>query len=268
MPLIFLSPPPLRLPFLSVLATSTSRRAPALTTTTVSVAADVAADVASMVVQPCWQHRRERASVLHGGGRQHRPVVLQYVRLASAEAHNSVRLTDHCRSRARSHGACREALSAPAPGRGGRTAPPPQRAQASILHEPQAGECALPHRGAAGCINEHMGLAETSCRLCSQPACNAARLFARLLIINALSILQYGNCAAGEDCPFSHNTFEMSLHPERYKTTLCNLGDKCNREICFFAHRYNKWSLVRVVTGSICSRQTGLVASWRMQSHC
>lgn len=23
----------------------------------------------------------------------------------------------------------------------------------------------------------------------------------------------------------------------RYKTTLCTLGDKCNREICFFAHR-------------------------------
>lgn len=27
--------------------------------------------------------------------------------------------------------------------------------------------------------------------------------------------LQYGSCAAGDDCPFSHNTFEMSLHPER-----------------------------------------------------
>lgn len=23
----------------------------------------------------------------------------------------------------------------------------------------------------------------------------------------------------------------------RYKTTLCTLGEKCNREICFFAHR-------------------------------
>lgn len=27
------------------------------------------------------------------------------------------------------------------------------------------------------------------------------------------------------------------LHVCRYKTTLCTLGDKCNREICFFAHR-------------------------------
>ncbi|WIA28347.1 hypothetical protein OEZ86_010895 [Tetradesmus obliquus] len=47
-----------------------------------------------------------------------------------------------------------------------------------------------------------------------------------------------GECSAGDDCPFSHNTFEMSLHPLRYKTTLCNLGEKCNREICFFAHSH------------------------------
>lgn len=33
--------------------------------------------------------------------------------------------------------------------------------------------------------------------------------------IHPLVLLQYGSCAAGDDCPFSHNTFEMSLHPER-----------------------------------------------------
>lgn len=48
--------------------------------------------------------------------------------------------------------------------------------------------------------------------------------------------LQHGKCAAGDRCPFSHNTFELSLHPERYKTTLCSLGGNCNRDICFFAH--------------------------------
>ncbi|WIA29520.1 hypothetical protein OEZ86_012020 [Tetradesmus obliquus] len=45
-----------------------------------------------------------------------------------------------------------------------------------------------------------------------------------------------GECPDGDSCPFSHNAFELSLHPERYKTTLCNLGGKCDRDICFFAH--------------------------------
>ncbi|KAF6263135.1 hypothetical protein COO60DRAFT_1458238 [Scenedesmus sp. NREL 46B-D3] len=41
--------------------------------------------------------------------------------------------------------------------------------------------------------------------------------------------VQAGECTAGDNCPFSHNTFEMSLHPLRYKTTLCNLGDNSVR---------------------------------------
>lgn len=37
----------------------------------------------------------------------------------------------------------------------------------------------------------------------------------RLTPICCGCLLQAGECSAGDDCPFSHNTFEMSLHPLR-----------------------------------------------------
>ena len=45
-----------------------------------------------------------------------------------------------------------------------------------------------------------------------------------------------GNCAYGDACLYSHGVFESCLHPERYKTQMCNMGAKCNRSVCFFAH--------------------------------
>lgn len=45
-----------------------------------------------------------------------------------------------------------------------------------------------------------------------------------------------GVCALAESCPFSHNVYENGLHPSRYRTQMCLLGDRCNRKICFFAH--------------------------------
>ena len=43
-------------------------------------------------------------------------------------------------------------------------------------------------------------------------------------------------CVRGEACPYAHNVFEYWLHPTRYRTQLCNDGEKCARKICFFAH--------------------------------
>ncbi|CAL8465210.1 g4745 [Coccomyxa elongata] len=44
------------------------------------------------------------------------------------------------------------------------------------------------------------------------------------------------SCARGDACPYAHNVFEYWLHPTRYRTQLCNDGEKCSRKICFFAH--------------------------------
>ncbi|EIE23296.1 hypothetical protein COCSUDRAFT_15780, partial [Coccomyxa subellipsoidea C-169] len=44
------------------------------------------------------------------------------------------------------------------------------------------------------------------------------------------------SCTRGDACPYAHNVFEYWLHPTRYRTQLCNDGEKCARKICFFAH--------------------------------
>ncbi|KAF8064572.1 zZinc finger CCCH domain-containing protein 33 [Scenedesmus sp. PABB004] len=45
------------------------------------------------------------------------------------------------------------------------------------------------------------------------------------------------HCAEGpERCPWAHSSFELWLHPSRYKTSLCRKGAACKRGICFFAH--------------------------------
>ncbi|KIZ07117.1 Zinc finger CCCH domain-containing protein [Monoraphidium neglectum] len=43
-------------------------------------------------------------------------------------------------------------------------------------------------------------------------------------------------CPRGDLCSLSHNTFEMWLHPDRYRTQMCKDGTACDRQICFFAH--------------------------------
>mmetsp|Transcript_3595 Transcript_3595/g.5708 ORF Transcript_3595/g.5708 Transcript_3595/m.5708 type:complete len:652 (+) Transcript_3595:306-2261(+) len=46
-----------------------------------------------------------------------------------------------------------------------------------------------------------------------------------------------GNCHRGQRCPFAHGVWERGLHPQRYRTSLCSKGERCNRKICFFAHK-------------------------------
>ena len=50
------------------------------------------------------------------------------------------------------------------------------------------------------------------------------------------SMKKEGSCAFGDQCPYAHNVFEYWLHPTRYRTQMCNDGEKCTRKICFFAH--------------------------------
>ena len=45
-----------------------------------------------------------------------------------------------------------------------------------------------------------------------------------------------GCCQRQDTCLFSHGVFEACLHPERYRTQLCNSGGNCKRSVCFFAH--------------------------------
>jgi hypothetical protein len=43
-------------------------------------------------------------------------------------------------------------------------------------------------------------------------------------------------CSRGTACPFAHGTFELWLHPSRYRTRPCREGLSCRRRVCFFAH--------------------------------
>jgi hypothetical protein len=43
-------------------------------------------------------------------------------------------------------------------------------------------------------------------------------------------------CPRGSVCPFAHGTFELWLHPSRYRTRPCRAGAACRRRVCFFAH--------------------------------
>ncbi|WIA13357.1 hypothetical protein OEZ86_006628 [Tetradesmus obliquus] len=43
-------------------------------------------------------------------------------------------------------------------------------------------------------------------------------------------------CPHGETCAWARNIFEAHLHPDRYRTVMCAMGEGCGRNICFFAH--------------------------------
>jgi hypothetical protein len=43
-------------------------------------------------------------------------------------------------------------------------------------------------------------------------------------------------CARGLGCRFAHGVFELWLHPELFRTRMCDAGVSCPRKICFFAH--------------------------------
>ncbi|KAF6256689.1 hypothetical protein COO60DRAFT_1657117 [Scenedesmus sp. NREL 46B-D3] len=43
-------------------------------------------------------------------------------------------------------------------------------------------------------------------------------------------------CPRLEECQCSHSAFEFWLHPDRYRTSMCEKGVRCSRPVCFFAH--------------------------------
>lgn len=66
----------------------------------------------------------------------------------------------------------------------------------------------------------------------------ATRRDPRHIVYSATSCPDFkaGPCPRGDHCPYSHGVFEACLHPERYRTQLCNSGHNCRRSVCFFAH--------------------------------
>lgn len=43
-------------------------------------------------------------------------------------------------------------------------------------------------------------------------------------------------CPFGTSCKYAHGHFELWLHPGRFRTKMCSLGENCKRQVCFFAH--------------------------------
>ncbi|GBF88752.1 hypothetical protein Rsub_01653 [Raphidocelis subcapitata] len=43
-------------------------------------------------------------------------------------------------------------------------------------------------------------------------------------------------CPDGDQCLNAHNLYEYWLHPDRFKTEICQHGQCCTRPVCFFAH--------------------------------
>uniref|UniRef100_A0A9I9CZQ7 C3H1-type domain-containing protein n=1 Tax=Cucumis melo TaxID=3656 RepID=A0A9I9CZQ7_CUCME len=45
--------------------------------------------------------------------------------------------------------------------------------------------------------------------------------------------LRHGCCKKGDACEYAHGTFEIWLHPDRYRTQPCRDGTGCRRRVCF-----------------------------------
>ncbi|KAK8483763.1 hypothetical protein V6N12_013135 [Hibiscus sabdariffa] len=59
-----------------------------------------------------------------------------------------------------------------------------------------------------------------------------------------------GLCKQGDNCEYAHGIFECWLHPALYRIRLCKDGTKCNRRVCFFAHKPEELRLLYASTGS------------------
>ncbi|XP_040376055.1 zinc finger CCCH domain-containing protein 10-like [Oryza brachyantha] len=57
-----------------------------------------------------------------------------------------------------------------------------------------------------------------------------------------------GACPRGARCPLAHGTFELWLHPSRYRTRPCLSGSLCTRRVCFFAHNDRE---LRIAGGAV-----------------
>ena len=64
-----------------------------------------------------------------------------------------------------------------------------------------------------------------------------------------LDFKKSGSCRRGDGCEWSHGVFEAWLHPERYRTQICNDGGMCARRTCFFAHSPSELRTPELETG-------------------
>lgn len=65
-----------------------------------------------------------------------------------------------------------------------------------------------------------------------------------------------GACPRGAGCPFAHGTFEMWLHPSRYRTRPCRAGARCARPVCFFAHTDKELRVVDDAAATLSPKST------------
>ncbi|XP_031110772.1 zinc finger CCCH domain-containing protein 66-like [Ipomoea triloba] len=59
-----------------------------------------------------------------------------------------------------------------------------------------------------------------------------------------------GTCQRGDACEYSHGIFECWLHPAQYRTRMCKDESRCNRRVCFFAHKPEELRPFYASTGS------------------
>jgi hypothetical protein len=84
----------------------------------------------------------------------------------------------------------------------------------------------------------------------AHPSERAARRDPRSFFYSSIpcSNARHGHtCGRGTACEYSHNVTEYWLHPDRFRTEWCSLGDRCDRRLCFFAHSAAE---LRVVSAS------------------
>ncbi|KAK8601676.1 hypothetical protein V6N13_058639 [Hibiscus sabdariffa] len=84
------------------------------------------------------------------------------------------------------------------------------------------------------------------------PGENARRRDPRKYLYSCVPCPEYrkGSCKQGDNCEYAHGIFECWLHPAQYRTRLCKDETKCNRRVCFFAHKPEELRPVYASTGS------------------
>ena len=70
-------------------------------------------------------------------------------------------------------------------------------------------------------------------------------------------------CPRGDACAFAHNSFETWLHPERYRTQLCQDGASCTRKVRSVAGPLGRSTVVFVMGRRWCLQGDGGVCKRR-----
>ncbi|KAK8695726.1 hypothetical protein V6N13_000877 [Hibiscus sabdariffa] len=97
----------------------------------------------------------------------------------------------------------------------------------------------------------------------AHPGENARRRDPRKYIYSCVPCPEFrkGSCKQGDNCEYAHGIFECWLHPAQYRTRLCKDGTKCNRRVCFFAHKPEELRPLYASTGSAMPSPTSYSAT-------